>query len=71
MANDIANISGTIIKHGTVVVGAPRKTASTNNTIDNSDYDRDANHFAGITRMQAHYDARFDDPRYYTGDTAS
>jgi hypothetical protein len=71
MANDIANISGTTIRVGTVVVGAPRLTASTNNTIANSDYDRDSSHFAGITRLQAHYDARFDDPRYHSGDTVN
>tara|TARA_A100001515_G_C4490975_1_gene183309 strand:+ start:24 stop:239 length:216 start_codon:yes stop_codon:yes gene_type:complete len=71
MANDIANISGTTIRVGSVVVKAPKKSATSNNTIANSDYDRDSSHFFGITNIQAKYDARFDDPRYYSGDTAN
>ena len=35
MANDIANIRGTTIRVGSVVVKAPKKSATSNNTIAN------------------------------------
>ena len=65
MANDIqlAN-TGLLIKNGTSVVTCSRTGEySTINTYVNNN--------PTITDIQAKYDARFDDPRYYSGDSAS
>jgi len=64
MANDINRIDiGAEIKHGTVVVGClptgPTDKFKNNDHVSNKPV---------IADIQAKYDARFDDPRYYTGD---
>jgi len=63
MANDIViAVSGEAIKNGTAVVSTtPTGRYSTLNTsVLNTPV---------IADIQAKYDDRFDDPRYYTGDT--
>jgi hypothetical protein len=76
MANDINNAkSGATdntgsIKLGTVVVQAPIKTFTANNFIDESEYTSytrpSGTHIYGIDKIQDKYDARFDDPTYYS-----
>ena len=63
MANDIrVVVSGQPIKNGTVVV-------STTVTGEYSTLDTYVSHSPTIEEIQDKYDNRFDDPRYYTGDT--
>lgn len=67
MANDINEaIGANEIKNGTVIVGClptgPTAKFKNNDHVSNT---------PNITTIQAKYDARFDDPRYYAGDTAS
>jgi hypothetical protein len=63
MANDISIIvSGQPIKNGTVVV-------STTFTGEYSTLDTYVLNSPTIEEIQDKYDTRFDDPRYYTGDT--
>lgn len=66
MANDIVKAdSSADIKNGTVVVSVPvtglRSNLTNNNSVSNK---------PTIAEIQAKYDTKFDDPRYYTGDTA-
>lgn len=63
MANDISIIvSGQPIKNGTTVV-------STTFTGEYSTLDTYVLNSPTIEEIQDKYDTRFDDPRYYTGDT--
>lgn len=65
MANIQEAISANLIKNGSIVVATGR-VGTTFLTIDThvlNDPD--------ISIIATKYDARFDDPRYYTGDTAS
>lgn len=63
MANDIrVVVSGQPIKNGTVVV-------STTVTGEYSTLDTYVSNSPTIEEIQDKYDNRFDDPRYYTGDT--
>lgn len=63
MANDISIIvSGQPIKNGTAVV-------STTFTGEYSTLDTYVLNSPTIEEIQDKYDTRFDDPRYYTGDT--
>ena len=77
MANDINNAkSGATdntgsIKFGTIVVQAPMKTFTANNfkgdDRDYTSYTRPSGtHIYGIDKIQDKYDARFDDPTYYS-----
>lgn len=63
MANDIAlAVSGNPIKNGTAIIYVDQLgNLETNN---NYVYNKPT-----INDIQSKYDARFDDPRYYTGDT--
>jgi hypothetical protein len=63
MANDIAvAVSGQPIKNRTIVVGATvtGEYATQDNFVVNT---------PTISEIQDKYDNRFDDPRYYAGDT--
>ena len=67
MANDIERIdTGAVIKNGTLVLGGlptgPQANMKNNDNVTNKPV---------ITDIQAKYDARFDDPRYYTGDATT
>ena len=67
MANDIERIdTGAVIKNGTVVLGGlptgPQANMKNNDNVSNKPV---------ITDIQAKYDTKFDDPRYYTGDAAT
>lgn len=66
MANDIglAN-SGEAIKHGTVVL-APSPFTNSFKYNNVSVYNKPV-----IADIESKYDSRFDDPRYYAGDTAN
>lgn len=65
MANDIqAAISGVVVKNGTSVV-------SCTNTGEYSTIDTYVNNSPTIADIEAKYDTRFDDPRYYAGDSDS
>jgi hypothetical protein len=65
MANDIALvISGSSIKHGTAVVSATF-------TGEYSTLDTSVTNKPVIADIESKYDTRFDDPRYYSGDSAS
>ena len=78
MATDIQNITAgagggstayftASIKSGTVVVQAPMKTFGTNNFINENAYTRPSGtHVYGIDKIKDKYDARFDDPTYYS-----
>ena len=86
MADDIRNAKATTgvtgstafevgtIKNVTVVVQAPRKTFGTNNFIDEAQYTSynraSGVHPNAIDKIKDKYDGRFDDFRYYTGDSA-
>jgi hypothetical protein len=67
MANDIERIdTGAAIKNGTAIVGClptgPTSSLKNNDHVSNKPV---------IADIQAKYDARFDEPRYYTGDSAT
>lgn len=63
MANDIqAAVSGLVVKNGTVLVSCTR-------TGEYSKIDTYAKNTPAIVDIESKYDARFDDPRYYSGDT--
>jgi len=67
MANDIERIdTGAVIKNGTLVLGGlptgPQANMKNNDKVSNK---------PAIADIQAKYDARFDEPRYYTGDATS
>lgn len=65
MANDIqAAISGVVVKNGTVVV-------STTFTGEYSTLDTYVKNTPTINDIENKYDNRFDDPRYYSGDTVN
>lgn len=67
MANDIDEaISANEIKNGTAVVGCLPTGFSDKFTNDSS-----VSNKPNITDIQDKYDARFDEPRYYTGDSAT
>jgi hypothetical protein len=67
MPNDIqAAVSGVVVKNGTVVVGVGG-IPSTSGIITYNTY---VNNTPTITTIQAKYDNRFDDPRYYYGSTS-
>ena len=77
MANDINNATGgagTVtgdITYGRPVVQAPMKTFGTNNVVDDDTsynaHTRTYNvHPYGIHKIKDKYDARFDDPTYYS-----
>jgi hypothetical protein len=65
MANDIqAAVSGIVVKNGTSVVSCTKTGEySTINTY--------VTNFPSISDIEAKYDGRFDEPRYYTGDSDS
>lgn len=65
MANDIAkSISANNIKNRTILVGClptgPSENLKLNDYVVNT---------PAISDIQSKYDEKFDDPRYYTGDT--
>lgn len=65
MANDIQlAVSGVVIKNGTSVVTCSR-------TGEYSVLNTYVNNKPTISDIQDKYDGRFDEPRYYTGDSAS
>lgn len=65
MANDIqASVSGVVVKNGTALVSCTR-------TGEYSTIDTYVQNTPTISDIQAKYDNRFDEPRYYSGDNAS
>lgn len=65
MANDIqVAVSGNVIKNGTSVISCTRtgEYAVLNTYVKNT---------PSIVDIESKYDGRFDEPRYYTGDSAS
>lgn len=65
MANDIQlAVSGVVIKNGTSVVTCSR-------TGEYAVLDTYVSNKPTISDIEAKYDARFDEPRYYAGDSAS
>jgi hypothetical protein len=65
MANDIQlAISGSPIKNGTMVVTCGSTGFQSPSTIK---YNRYVSNSPALSGIQAKYDARFDDPRYYYG----
>ena len=65
MANDIqAAISGEPVKNGTALVSCTR-------TGEYSTIETYVKNSPTISDIQSKYDARFDEPRYYSGDNAS
>lgn len=63
MANDIALAnSGNPIQHGTAIIYADKLGNIKSNTVYT--YNKPV-----IAEIESKYDNRFDDPRYYTGDT--
>jgi hypothetical protein len=65
MANDIqAAISGVEVKNGTAIV-------SCSWTGEYSTLNKYVNNSPTIADIEDKYTERFDDPRYYTGDTSS
>lgn len=65
MANDIvASISGNPVKNGSAIIYANKLGGIITNNVYVSTKPTIAN-------IEAKYDARFDDPRYYSGDTAN
>jgi hypothetical protein len=66
MANDIQlAISGAPIKNGTLLVTCGRTGFPTSPTTIK--YNRNVVNSPTLTDIQAKYDVRFDDPRYYFG----
>ncbi len=65
MANIQEAISSNLIKNGTILVGTGRisPTFLTINTHVNND--------PNVGVLATKFDTRFDDPRYYAGDTSS
>ena len=63
MANDIVKAkSANAIKNGSALVSVNKSgTSETENTY--------VKNTPALSDIQAKYDTRFDDPRYYTGDT--
>ena len=67
MANDIIEAVGANdIKNGTVVVTVPPTGPRAN--LKNSDH---VTNLPNISQIQAKYDTKFDDPRYYAGDAVT
>jgi hypothetical protein len=65
MANDIqAAVSGEPVKNGTALVSCTR-------TGEYSTIETYVKNSPTISDIQSKYDARFDEPRYYSGDNAS
>jgi hypothetical protein len=65
MANDIqAAVSGESVKNGTALVSCTR-------TGEYSTIETYVKNSPTIADIESKYDARFDDPRYYSGDSAS
>jgi len=65
MANDIRlAVSGVVIKNGTSVVTCSR-------TGEYSVLDTYVDNKPTISDIEGKYDTRFDEPRYYAGDSAS
>lgn len=65
MANDVqVAISGNVIKNGTALVSCTRtgEYSTINTYVKNT---------PTIADIESKYDTRFDDPRYYNGDSAS
>lgn len=65
MANDIqVAVSGNVIKNGTSVISCTRtgEYAVLNTYVKNTPV---------IADIESKYDGRFDEPRYYSGDSAS
>ena len=65
MANDVmVAISGQLIKNGTLLVSCTRtgEYSVSNTYVKNT---------PTISDIESKYDTRFDDPRYYSGDSAS
>ena len=83
MADVAINVSGTTERNGSVVVGAPRGAGTgavgSKYTLlpgDASDLENKGafyghNDAIEPTALDTKYDGRFDDVRYYTGDSAS
>lgn len=66
MANDIIEaVSANDIKNGTVVVTV---LPTGSGTYKNDDH---VTNLPNISQIQAKYDTRFDDPRYYAGDAVT
>jgi len=65
MANDIqAAVSGVEIKNGTILV-------SCTNTGEYSTINSYVSNTPALSDIESKYDNKFDDPRYYSGDSAS
>jgi hypothetical protein len=65
MANDIqAAVSGVVVKNGTTIVSCTR-------TGEYSTIDTYVQNKPTIADIESKYDARFDEPRYYSGDQDS
>lgn len=65
MAIDIQNaVSGQVIKNGTALVSCTR-------TGEYSTIETYVKNTPTISDIESKYDARFDEPRYYSGDNAS
>jgi hypothetical protein len=65
MANDIqAAVSGVVVKNGTSIVSCTR-------TGEYSTIDTHVLNTPTIADIETKYDGRFDEPRYYSGDSAS
>jgi hypothetical protein len=65
MANDIqAAVSGLVIKNGTVIVSCTKtgEYSTINTYVKNN---------PTISDIENKYDTKFDNPRYYSGDSAS
>lgn len=65
MANDIQNaVSGIAIKNGSLLVSCTRtgEYSTINTYVKNT---------PTLTDIESKYDDRFDEPRYYSGDSAS
>lgn len=65
MANDIqVAVSGNLIKNGTSVISCTRtgEYAVLNTYVKNT---------PAIADIESKYDSRFDEPRYYSGDTSA
>lgn len=67
MANDIVKaLSGNEIKNGTTVVSTKPTGPTSNDKLNTYVSNKPT-----IANIEAKYDARFDHPRYYSGDTAN
>lgn len=65
MANDIQNaVSGVVIKNGSTIVSCTKigEYSTLNTYVKNTPI---------IADIESKYENRFDDPRYYAGDTVS